>query len=72
MVVKQPNAEIPVYVVQPENGEGPECVLHRDLLLPCGFLPTSPDETEKAPAVERAVTRRMRRHELEGSLEAEF
>lgn len=71
VVIKQPNAEIPVYVVRPENGEGPERVLHRDLLLPCGFLPTSPDEIEEAPVVERAVTRRMRRHELEGSLEVE-
>ena len=29
----------PVYVVKPEAGEGPLRTLHRDLLLPCGFLP---------------------------------
>ncbi|CAI5662959.1 unnamed protein product [Oreochromis niloticus] len=29
----------PVYVVRPENGDGPQRTLHRDLLLPCGFLP---------------------------------
>lgn len=29
----------PVYVVRPETGEGPQRTLHRDLLLPCGFLP---------------------------------
>lgn len=29
----------PVYVVKPERGGGPHRTLHRDLLLPCGFLP---------------------------------
>ncbi|KAJ7991581.1 hypothetical protein DPEC_G00285350 [Dallia pectoralis] len=29
----------PVYVVKPEAGNGPRRTLHRDLLLPCGFLP---------------------------------
>ena len=29
----------PVYVVKPEKGGGPLRTLHRDLLLPCGFLP---------------------------------
>ncbi|XP_055017481.1 LOW QUALITY PROTEIN: uncharacterized protein LOC129411251 [Boleophthalmus pectinirostris] len=29
----------PVYVVKPETGRGPQRTLHRDLLLPCGFLP---------------------------------
>ncbi|KAG1925740.1 interleukin-1 receptor accessory protein-like 1-A [Pimephales promelas] len=71
VVVKQPNAEIPVYVIQPENCEGPERVLHRDLLLPCGFLPTSHDEIDEAPVVEGAVTRRRRKLELEGDMEAE-
>lgn len=28
-----------MYVVTPENGDGPQRTLHRDLLLPCGFLP---------------------------------
>ncbi|KAK7893154.1 hypothetical protein WMY93_022306 [Mugilogobius chulae] len=35
----------PVYVVKPESGKGPHRTLHRDLLLPCGFLPveTTPE-----------------------------
>lgn len=50
VVMKQPNTDIPVYVVTPEDGEGRERVLHRDLLLPCGFLPVRPDvEEEEAP-----------------------
>lgn len=31
---------LPVYTVKPENREGPLRTLHRDLLLPCGYLPT--------------------------------
>lgn len=34
----------PVYVVVPEHTSGPERVLHRDLLLPCGFLPSTVKE----------------------------
>ncbi|XP_035770170.1 uncharacterized protein LOC118455412 [Neolamprologus brichardi] len=38
VVVKRIN-DGPVYVVEPELGDGPKRTLHRDLLLPCGFLP---------------------------------
>ncbi|KAL1254368.1 hypothetical protein QQF64_016597 [Cirrhinus molitorella] len=34
----------PVYVVKPEKGNGSHRTLHRDLLLPCGFLPASPEK----------------------------
>lgn len=37
-VIKQVR-DLPVYVVAPFDSDGPERVLHRDLLLPCGFLP---------------------------------
>ncbi|CAI5689657.1 unnamed protein product [Oreochromis niloticus] len=39
-VVKQIN-DSPVYVVAPLMSDGPERTLHRDLLLPCGFLSCS-------------------------------
>ncbi|XP_024658169.2 retrovirus-related Pol polyprotein from transposon opus [Maylandia zebra] len=39
-VVKQLN-DSPVYVVAPLKSDGPERTLHRDLLLPCGFLSCS-------------------------------
>lgn len=42
-VVKQIQ-DSPVYVVVPEHTSGPERVLHRDLLLPCGFLPSTVKE----------------------------
>lgn len=37
IVLKQAG-EIPVYTVKPEGKDGPVRTLHRDLLLPCGFL----------------------------------
>lgn len=65
MVTKQPNTEIPVYVVQPENGDGPERVLHRDLLLPCGFLPASLSEDDEVSTVAETCPRRVRNSHLE-------
>lgn len=37
VVVKRAR-DLPVYTVKPEGGDGPSRTLHRDLLLPCGFL----------------------------------
>lgn len=51
MVVKR-SGDLPVYTVNPENRDGPLRTLHRDLLLPCRFLPiTEPEEpvTPKLP-----------------------
>lgn len=39
-VVKN-SSDSPVYVVASLTSEGPERTLHRDLLLPCGFLAPS-------------------------------
>nr|XP_055059066.1 uncharacterized protein LOC129442817 [Misgurnus anguillicaudatus]XP_055059067.1 uncharacterized protein LOC129442817 [Misgurnus anguillicaudatus] len=53
-VVKQIN-DSPVYVVKPFSANGPERTLHRDLLLPCGFLTSSnsSDEIDKPESEER-------------------
>lgn len=42
-------SDSPVYVVAPLTSEGPERTLHRDLLLPCGFL--APSELVEAGKV---------------------
>jgi hypothetical protein len=57
-IVSQPNRDIPVYVVQRENGEGRKRTLHRNLLLPIGFLPEDensekPNEINPAPKWQR-------------------
>uniref|UniRef100_A0A3B3RBJ3 Gypsy retrotransposon integrase-like protein 1 n=1 Tax=Paramormyrops kingsleyae TaxID=1676925 RepID=A0A3B3RBJ3_9TELE len=38
-VVTKRMGDLPVYALRPEKGGGPLRTLHRDLLLPCGFLP---------------------------------
>ena len=42
IVVSQPNPDIPVFRVRPETGGGRVKTLHRNLLLPCNFLPHEP------------------------------
>ncbi|KAK7922047.1 hypothetical protein WMY93_008949 [Mugilogobius chulae] len=58
-VVLSRSGDLPVYRVRPENNaHAPIRTLHRDLLLPCGFLPveTQPIVPERSP-VRRPVTR---------------
>ncbi|XP_039544364.1 uncharacterized protein LOC120490916 [Pimephales promelas] len=48
--------ELPVYTVKPEGKEGPLRTLHRDLLLPCGFLSPSVDEEKMVLKSQRGRT----------------
>ncbi len=57
-VVVRKVRDLPVYSVQPEGKGGPLRTLHRDLLLPCGFLqPTKSEEQPKQRVVRRPRTR---------------
>ncbi|KAK7884500.1 hypothetical protein WMY93_027623 [Mugilogobius chulae] len=40
-VVVKKSANLPVYTVRPEHADKPLRTLHRDLLLPCGYLPAT-------------------------------
>jgi hypothetical protein len=42
-ILRQPNPDVPVYVVKREDGTGRVRTLHRNLLLPIGYI--DPDET---------------------------
>ena len=42
IVMNQPNSDIPVYTVKKENGEGKPRTLHRNLLLPIGYVSEVP------------------------------
>ena len=48
IVKAQPDPELPVYVVYPEGNPKKTRTLHRDMLLPCGFLPLK-DSREPPP-----------------------
>ncbi|CAB4011646.1 Retrovirus-related Pol poly from transposon 412 [Paramuricea clavata] len=47
-------SDSPVYEVKPESGHGRNRTLHRNLLLPCDFLPI-----ENWPEIERTVIKRV-------------
>ncbi|KAL6463236.1 hypothetical protein MHYP_G00276270 [Metynnis hypsauchen] len=47
IVIERKYPDSPVYEVKPENGLGRTRVLHRNLLLPCDFLPVEKPLSEK-------------------------
>ncbi|RXN02811.1 Retrovirus-related Pol polyprotein from transposon 412 [Labeo rohita] len=57
-VVVRRAGTLPVYTVRPETGDGPLRTLHRDLLLPCGYLPVE----ENTEPVQKSVPRRPGTH----------
>lgn len=56
-VVQSRAGDLPVYTVCPEVQDGPTRTLHRDLLLPCGFLSEMEEESVKAKTPTRRRTR---------------
>lgn len=57
-VVQQRAGDLPVYTVCPEGQDGPTRTLHRDLLLPCGFLSEVEEESEETRPIIKPRTRR--------------
>ncbi|KAK7906795.1 hypothetical protein WMY93_015407 [Mugilogobius chulae] len=60
-VVVQRAGDLPVYIVKPETRDGPTRTLHRDLLLPCGFLPTAVKDLDESTPARRPLTRSQSR-----------
>lgn len=56
-IVIDQHGDLPVYKVRPETQTGPIRTLHRDLLLPCGTLPSETLECESQGPVPRCRTR---------------
>jgi hypothetical protein len=69
IVVSQPNTDIPVYNLRKENNEGRVRTLHRNLLLPIGYIwdvPTpAPRKLLKRPPIPAKRTTREKIKELE-------
>ncbi|CAI5638107.1 unnamed protein product [Oreochromis niloticus] len=63
----------PVYLISPENGQGRDKVVHRNLLLPCDFLPFEKPSTQTvqppkdSPTVTRKKFRPPRRQQQPGN-----
>lgn len=58
--------DLPLYTVRPERQEGPLRKLHRDVLLPCGFLSSLvEDEVDVAKPQKKQATRQSRDEEDE-------
>ena len=64
-VSQRVNPDMPVYIVSPIDGTGPSRTLHRNMLLPCGFLPT---EIEGPKADERPKPKPRRRRPIRRQL----
>jgi transposase InsO family protein len=60
IVEDQPNVDIPVYIVKPENGKGKKRTLHRKHLLPIGSLPLSDVTSSKQKEPEHMRTGRQK------------
>lgn len=60
-VVVKRASDLLIYTVKPETGEGPLRTLHRDLLLPCGFLPKTTEVCAQPKPVDRRKTRQSTR-----------
>ncbi len=61
----------PVYEISPENGKGRDRVVHRNLLLPCDFLPPAetvqPQKNSLGSSKERTKPRHQQRQQPEQS-----
>ncbi|XP_024146840.2 uncharacterized protein LOC112157953 [Oryzias melastigma] len=66
-VIVKKLANLPVYKVKPEQGPGSVKTLHRDHLLPIGYLVRLPETTPTTKRVEPPVTRRQRRRKESSS-----
>lgn len=74
-IVREKKLDCPVYEVQPENSQGRIGILHRNLLLPCNFLPLEeqPPEKPEKPGVKKRKGQKWKSliRELESSSDDE-
>ncbi|KAL6455421.1 hypothetical protein MHYP_G00361230 [Metynnis hypsauchen] len=70
-VVQKRAGELPVYTVCPAGQDGPTRTLHRDLLLPCGFLAEEGAEPEQPVRVSRPRTRHSTHQSAENPVESD-
>lgn len=67
VVTQRKYEDSPVYELKPENGNGRTRVIHRNLLLPCDFLPVEKVDTPAEPRKQRKKVSKRRQTEQEHS-----
>lgn len=63
-VVVNRKGDGPVYEVRREDGEGNNCVLHRNILFPCEFLQLATQRSQAHPRRQRRIATRRQRSQL--------
>ena len=63
IVVERINPSVPVYRLRPENGNGPIKTLHRNHILPVGYLRSKTSENTPPPLPVRRRSERLRQRE---------
>ncbi|KAK2908200.1 hypothetical protein Q8A73_009273 [Channa argus] len=71
VVIQRTHQDSPVYELKPENGKGRTRVIHRNLLLPCDFLPVEEVKSPGEPRKERVKVNKQRHREQEKSSDEE-
>lgn len=61
-VVVKRAGDLPVYTIKPESRDGPIRTLHRDLLLPCGFLSAAKEVKPEQPRPKKRPRTRQNPH----------
>lgn len=67
VVTQRKHTDSPVYELKPENGKGRVRVMHRNLMLPCDFLPVEEVDSPPTPEKKRQIRNKQRREEKEYS-----
>uniref|UniRef100_A0A8C5E4S7 Gypsy retrotransposon integrase-like protein 1 n=1 Tax=Gouania willdenowi TaxID=441366 RepID=A0A8C5E4S7_GOUWI len=72
VVTQRKHHDSPVYELKPENGKGRVRVIHRNLLLPCDFLPVATDKPSESGKRRKENNRRSQREEENSSEDEEL
>ncbi|XP_078798076.1 uncharacterized protein LOC111946953 isoform X1 [Oryzias latipes] len=71
VVTQRKHQDTPVYEIKPENGKGRTRVMHRNLLLPCDFLPLDTEDSQQEKMRKKRYTQEHQVNTRESSADEE-